>query len=546
LQKLEDILGFTKELLSHPFILGLLEILSLKDSEIANLREEVSALKQALAKKQGVPGKPPIREASQLDKTPKDKAVDKEKKARKNGKKGKKKDLQIHEEKVIKAADVPAGWVLVKHSPVVIEDVIIQSHNVRYQLEVWRSPDGKKQMTAELPISLQGNQFGPMLRSLILCLYHDLDSTQPCMSSFLKNIGIQISNGSINNLLIENQDLFHKEKEQILAVSKKCSDELRTDDTGAKHQNQSYFTNCINTDYFAYFHTSKRKSRINFLEILGQQNKVYTLNQASLDYYESVGCSKGVHQLVKEAFLENGSQVFKDKEELTKYFQAHQISSETTQRILTEGLLIGTLVADGFDESTIIHSDEAGQFNLFVHSLCWKHVERPLRKLKTYTTLQEEQLEEVKHQFWQLYQRLKKYKEEPDPNLIESLSKQFDQMCQHQEGFFALNAILDNIHKKKDKMLVVLKNPRASLHNNDSERDIRTFVKRRKISGTTKSEKGRKAKDTFISLKKTCEKLEISFWEYLKDRIHKTNKIPNLAKIIEQKINAQKQNWVNA
>jgi len=62
------------------------------------------------------------------------------------------------------------------------------------------------------------------------------------------------------------------------------------------------------------------------------------------------------------------------------------------------------------------------------------------------------------------------------------------------------------------------------------------------MSGSTKSELGLKAKDTFLSLKKTCKKLDISFWEYLKDRIFKTNKIPNLANIIEQKIKAQKQN----
>ena len=91
-------------------------------------------------------------------------------------------------------------------------------------------------------------------------------------------------------------------------------------------------------------------------------------------------------------------------------------------------------------------------------------------------------------------------------------------------------------------MLLVLKRPEASLYNNDSERDIRDFVKRRKVSGSTKSELGLKAKDTFLSLKKTCKKLGISFWQYLNDRISQTNKIPDLAIIIEQKIKAQNQN----
>ncbi len=540
--KPENISGFTKKLLSHPFVLNLLSLLSLRDSKIAEQAEEIKSLKEALSKKQRVPAEPNLGGASQLDK---DRSSKEKRPKKRNGKRSKKKDLPIHEEKFVKAQDVPQGWTLVKHRPTIIEDVILQAHNICYQLEVWRSPDGKKQMTAKLPKALQGNQFGPTLRTLVLSLYHDLGSTQPCISEFLKNIGVDISAGTINNMLIENKDLFHQEIEDILEVGKKCSSELRTDDTGAKHNNETYFTNCINTDYFSYFRTSKTKSRINFLEILRQSTTAYTLNQSSLDYYESVNCPKAAFQLLKKDFLELDSKVFEDKQALNHYLENNQITGSDTRRIITEGLLIGTIVDAGFDEKTIIHSDEAGQFALFVHSLCWKHIERPLRKLKTYTSLQEEQLNEVKNQFWQLYQRLKKYKLKPDPNLVDTLSNEFDKMCEHRTGFFALNLILDNIHKKKTKMLIVLKRPEASLQNNTSERDIRTFVKRRKVSGTTKSENGLKAKDTFISLKKTCEKLDISFWEYLKDRIHKTNKIPNLADIIKQKMNAQNQNWAN-
>ena len=67
------------------------------------------------------------------------------------------------------------------------------------------------------------------------------------------------------------------------------------------------------------------------------------------------------------------------------------------------------------------------------------------------------------------------------------------------------------------------------------ERDIREMVKRRKISGSTRSENGKKAKDTFLSLKKTCMKLEISFWKYLLDRINQEFEIDPLKDIMRQK-----------
>jgi len=54
--------------------------------------------------------------------------------------------------------------------------------------------------------------------------------------------------------------------------------------------------------------------------------------------------------------------------------------------------------------------------------------------------------------------------------------------------------------------------------NNRSESDIRDRVKKRKISAETHSEAGRRCRDTFISLKKTCLKHGLSFWEYLSSR----------------------------
>ena len=57
------------------------------------------------------------------------------------------------------------------------------------------------------------------------------------------------------------------------------------------------------------------------------------------------------------------------------------------------------------------------------------------------------------------------------------------------------------------------------LHNNLSESDIREYVIKRNISGSTRSENGRRCRDTFTSLKKTCSKQRIAFWDFLIDRL---------------------------
>ena len=56
----------------------------------------------------------------------------------------------------------------------------------------------------------------------------------------------------------------------------------------------------------------------------------------------------------------------------------------------------------------------------------------------------------------------------------------------------------------------MLDRPEIPLHTNGSENA--SFVTKRRISGETRSAAGKQARDTFLSLLKTCSKLAISFW----------------------------------
>ena len=73
------------------------------------------------------------------------------------------------------------------------------------------------------------------------------------------------------------------------------------------------------------------------------------------------------------------------------------------------------------------------------------------------------------------------------------------------------------------------------MHTNLSERHLRDYVKKRKISGGTRSESGRRARDTFASLKKTCRELGVNFWAYLQDRVRGLGRVPGLAELIGRK-----------
>ena len=91
------------------------------------------------------------------------------------------------------------------------------------------------------------------------------------------------------------------------------------------------------------------------------------------------------------------------------------------------------------------------------------------------------------------------------------------------------------MREHKADLLIVLERPEVPLHNNGAESDIREYVKKRKISGSTRSDEGRRCRDTFASLKKTCRKMGVRFWDYLLDRVRGLGQIPRLADLIQQR-----------
>jgi hypothetical protein len=181
-------------------------------------------------------------------------------------------------------------------------------------------------------------------------------------------------------------------------------------------------------------------------------------------------------------------------------------------------------------------SDDAGQFKIlgYAHGLCWLHAERGVAGLVPLSARQHRVLDRVCGQIWRYYQRLKAYRQRPTSQKEARLHRDFDRLFLQRTGWVELNEALTRLHAKKEQLLLVLERPELPLHNNLAERDIREWAKKRKISAGTRSDLGRRCRDTFLSLKKTCRKLGVSFWRYLTDRVAQLGEILPLPDLIRQ------------
>jgi hypothetical protein len=107
-------------------------------------------------------------------------------------------------------------------------------------------------------------------------------------------------------------------------------------------------------------------------------------------------------------------------------------------QIATEGALWGSIQVHSFLQEGVIVSDDAGQFAVGEHALCWIHAERLVHKLDTFTDHQRAAQQLVRSLIWQLYADLKDYRITPTPWQRAQLSARFDYIfCRH-TGFVTL------------------------------------------------------------------------------------------------------------
>ena len=305
------------------------------------------------------------------------------------------------------------------------------------------------------------------------------------------------------------------------------SNYINVDDTGARHQARNGYCSHIGNEFFAWFKSTDSKSRINFLELLRAGCNDYCVNADALDYMKKQRLPAASYNA-----LSNHQGTFQDSLSWITHLEKSNITTARHIKIATEGALIGSVLSHGFNVDLAIVSDDAGQFNIFKHALCWIHAERKINEINPVSNENALEIDDVRQRFWTLYDNLKLYKENPKSELKIKLSNEFDSLFNTKTKFYNLKQVLNRLSKNKSELLLVLDRPELPLHNNLSERDIREYVKRRKVSGGTRSDEGQLCRDTFASLKKTCLKLKIAFWDYLLDRINGQNKIPPISDLI--------------
>lgn len=520
---------------------AIVHLLNLIEDLTADLREaqaEIQRLRDENNRLKGEQGKPTIKpNQKQGPPNPSNHSSERERHKPQEWKKRSKVDqILIDREQVmpIDPASLPPDAEFKGHEPVIVQDLLLHTDNIRFLKEKYYSPAQGRAYLAELPKGYTG-EFGPGIKSAVLVWYYGMNTSEPKILEFLQYLGLHISKGQLSNLLIQKQDAFHQEKDALYEAGLRASPYQHIDDTATRVDgvNQHCHVVC-NPLYTAYF-TLEQKDRLAVLdELRNAAPRMYRLTAPAYAWLEAFSLPKSIvaqlHTFPQEQDL--------SETEFARHLDERLPHLGTQQR---KHVLEATAIAAYHQQTTwpvvdTLVCDDAGQFKgLTEHlGLCWVHDGRHYKKLEPTVALHRQQLATFLGRYWTFYNKLLDYPAQPSGECTAQLSQEFDELFSTVTGYAALDERIAKTKAKKAQLLLVLEHPEIPLHNNLAELGARLRVRKRDVSYGPRTSAGKKAWDTFMTLGATTKKLGVSFYQYVYDRVSGTLQIPSLADLITQ------------
>jgi len=513
-------------------LLNLVEKLS---ADLRALQEENQTLRDEINHLKGEQGKPSTKANKEKSAEASNHSSESERKQpRKRHGSSKKDGMKIDRKEVakVRVEDLPADAQFKGYVDVVVQDIVVKTDNVLFRKEKYYSPSTGKTYLANLPQGYEGG-LGPGVKSFGLDMYFEVGASEPKILGFLHRVGLKISKGKFSDVLIEGQDVFHNESDALYESGLRSSRYSQSDSTLTRVNGQNQNCHVVCNRFYSVYRTLLHKDRLSVLDVLrnGRERK-FCLNQTALDCLANVQLSQATRQTLTACCSELELDEEKFRERLTALLP--KLSHQQRKEIIVAAAIAAYWAETDWPVIEILVCDDASNYNKLTRRmmLCWVHEGRPYKKLHPVVPLHRQLQEDFLKSFWDYYRELRGYKQNPSEVEHTRLEAVFDKLFATQTGYEALDDRIAKTRAKKKSLLLVLEYPELPLRNNASELGVRRRVRKRDVSFGPRTEAGKLAWDTFMTLAETTRKLDVNFYAYLHDRITGANAIPPLADLI--------------
>ena len=447
------------------------------------------------------------------------------------------KDLPIHDtvECPVDPATLPSDAVRLDDEIVIVQDIEIKPKNTKFQRRVFYSATQQQYFRGPLPAGYDHGDFSANLRALIVTLKYCGNMSEPKIGEFLENFDVQVSSGSISNILTNSASDFEQDYHDLLIAGLSSTTYQQTDDTSARVNGEFWHTHILCNPFYTLYSTRPHKDRLAVLGVLQNTNDLhFRLGQETLELLQS---EFSIPEKWQQTIADLGEVAFASSEFKTLL---DDWFGERNQQLRTAIEHASAIVSYRHQSSVpIVRTlvcDDAGQFKLLTDqlALCWIHEGRHYEKLSPVVGRHADALDAFQERFWNYYASLQDYRAGPTDELAAKLQLEFDELFSTRTGYETLDDRIAKTESKRDELLTVLSDPSVPLHNNASELGARVSARRRDVSLHSRSVRGVRAMDIFTTLVQTSKKLGQSAFAYLCDRLHGSFELPSLAQSIYQ------------
>ena len=254
---------------TRTLIVRLLNLIDDLSSDLRDAQVEIQRLRDENNRLKGEQGQPTIKPPTAPPPPATYSSEPERHRGGERGKRGKRNAIRIDREQTLTVDPtiLPPDAECKGYEELGVQDVVIRTDNVLFRKEVFYARSTNLSYRAPLPRGYVG-EFGPGIHALVLVLAFGCLVSAAKIRELLTNVGVQIADGMIANLLIKNQTALHTEADAVLQAGLARSPGQQIDDTGTRVNGQPHHCQIVCNPLYTHYRTTAAKDRWSVLDVL--------------------------------------------------------------------------------------------------------------------------------------------------------------------------------------------------------------------------------------------------------------------------------------
>jgi len=143
----------------------------------------------------------------------------------------------------------------------VVQDINFGTDNIEFKRETYYLAETGQYFIAPLPEGYDA-EYGPKIKAFVKAAYSAWNMTFKNITTQLTCMGIQITKTTVSRMALNQNDIFHQEKRDVVNAGLQSTTYQHLDDTSGRECGQNCYVNVLANPYYTAYFTLPKKDRL--------------------------------------------------------------------------------------------------------------------------------------------------------------------------------------------------------------------------------------------------------------------------------------------